>query len=365
MILHLPWQGREVPCAILDILRGCNARCAYCFNQEQPFRQSLSEVEHDLDALMARRRLQAIMISGGEPTLHPELLPIIRLAAARNLKVILLTNGILLDAALAAALREAGCSLCFLHIQCEQQRPDLADPDNADAVAALRAAKGKLLREAGIPAGYIVTLRPGEADGFDAELSRYLEQELFTHLLLTTAKSATDFDGRHPMADVDIEALAGRFRRRGFVPFAVLCGKIDRKQPRWFSFQVVESIGRDGTLRRRISLRGSLGEWAFMRLRRLLLGHYDFFLGRQSSAFLRLRLLVNGLTGGEIAAAGLALTSWRRGETLRFRNMALETPPYRRDDGRLEYCCDCPGAVFRNGRLKPLCLTDIEMLESD
>ena len=38
----------------------------------------------------------------------------------------------------------------------------------------------------------------------------------------------------------------------------------------------------------------------------------------------------------------------------------LDVPPYRRKDGRIEYCEDCPGAIMKNGKLCPLCLSDID-----
>ena len=361
MTLRLPWQGAEVPCAVLDIIRGCNARCAHCLAQDAPSVKTVAEVGNDLEALMGSRKLQSIMISGGEPTLHPGLPEIVQLCAAKRLKVILLTNGVLLDDGLAAGLKEAGCFLCFLHIQTSQTRPDIRDPSDVSEVAALRRRKGEILGRAGIRAGLCETLCAADKEAAGRALDHYFADGLFSHLLVTTARSPKDFDNPGGMDDVAIGELVSRFRQQGLVPFATLPGKINTRQPRWFSFHVVEAARRDGSARGRVSLKASWGERAVMRLRRMWLGHHEFVMPEHSGAMLRARLLLNAATGFSWGSLALAFGAWRGGEKLRFRNVALETPPYRMRDGRIEHCADCPGATWKKGELKPLCLVDVKM----
>jgi len=321
--------------------------------------KTFDEIKTDLDALMKLRRLQSIMLSGGEPTLHPDLLEIIKLCAAHNLKVILLTNGVLLDETLAAKLKEAGCVMCFLHIQTHQIRPDIKDPTDTSEVSALRYDKGVILRRAGIIAGFCETLQASDKDGIGNTLDDYFSDGNFTHLLITTARSMADFDKHNEMDDVAITELVSRFRRKNLVPFATLSGKINTRQPRWFSFHVVEAVRPDGSVRKRSSLKASIGECAVMWLRRRSIGHYEFVMPEMTSAKLRMRLFLNAITRLSPSVLFFALETYLKGETLRFRNVALETPPYRIPDGRIEHCADCPGAVLKGGHLKPLCLVDI------
>ena len=361
MTIRLPWQGADTPCAILDILRGCNARCAYCLVKDAPHMKSLDEIKTDFMTLMKLRRLQSVMISGGEPTLHPELLEVVRFCASHHVKVILLTNGILLDNALAVSLKDAGCSMCFMHIQTLQARPDVSNPTDVAEVSALRHRKGAIARQAGMIAGFCETLQASDKNGIGNTLCEFFDNDIFTHLLVTTARSMEDFDKHDGMDDVAIDELVSRFRAQGLVPFATLSGKLNMRQPRWFSFHVVESVRRDGTVSRRISLKASVSELVVMWLRRLWIGHYEFVMPVSSNATLHLRLLLNAITRLSVRNFLFAMASLRKGEKLRFRNVALETPPYRMKDGRIEYCADCPGAVLKEGKLKPLCLVDIEM----
>ena len=64
----------------------CTARCGYCHNEGQAkdtTRLSLADITHVLDALAAgNRQVSEIILSGGEPALHPELAEIARRCAS-------------------------------------------------------------------------------------------------------------------------------------------------------------------------------------------------------------------------------------------------------------------------------------------
>lgn len=360
MIIDLPWKGRDVPCAILDILRGCNARCAFCYNQDKPHCKRLDDIRKELDELCRLRNLQAVMVSGGEPMMHPDYLEVVRMVKAKGLVAIVLTNGILLDSNTVSELKYVGCDLCYLHIQSGQVRDDLPLGNGWDEAHALMLKKSALLVSSGIRAGCCVTLTADDEGGIARECNAFFANQNLTNMLITTARSAADFD-LPSCPDLPIVELLARFKSVGLVPFASLSGKIDKQTRRWFSFQVVEARLLDGSLLRRVSLRASFGELLGMKLQRLMRGRYDFTLPPMSNAFLRARLLLNAITGGEFASSiTLALS---RGVKLTFRNVALDVPPYRRTDGRIEFCEDCPGAILKNGQLRPLCLSDIALPE--
>ena len=88
----LDYPGR-VACTVF--LNGCNFRCPYCHNAEL-----LGEAEpvmslEELLAFLKKRQgiLDGVCITGGEPTLHPELLELIRSIRALGYAVKLDTNG--------------------------------------------------------------------------------------------------------------------------------------------------------------------------------------------------------------------------------------------------------------------------------
>lgn len=85
---------------LLDITENCNLECPTCFAAAAPGIGRFARLPHllrSLDAAIEREggRVDVLMLSGGEPTVHPEVLEIIQSATERNVtRVILNTNGI-------------------------------------------------------------------------------------------------------------------------------------------------------------------------------------------------------------------------------------------------------------------------------
>jgi pyruvate formate lyase activating enzyme len=83
--------------AAIVFAQGCNFRCPYCHNPAvvDPLRYGhLLDTEAVLRFLFRRRKkLGAVVVSGGEPTLQDDLVPFLRLLKAMRFKVKLDTNG--------------------------------------------------------------------------------------------------------------------------------------------------------------------------------------------------------------------------------------------------------------------------------
>jgi uncharacterized radical SAM superfamily Fe-S cluster-containing enzyme len=85
---------------LIDVTENCNLKCPTCFAGSSPGISRFARVDHvmrSLDSSIAREggRVDVLMLSGGEPTVHPEIVEIIEAAAARSVaRVILNTNGI-------------------------------------------------------------------------------------------------------------------------------------------------------------------------------------------------------------------------------------------------------------------------------
>ena len=111
----MPHMQTQHTCILLaDITDTCNLRCPTCFAESAPARATtapLAEVLASVDDRLAkeRGRLDVVMLSGGEPTLHPDFLRLLdELVARPIIRILVNTNGIRLaqdDALLAALVR--------------------------------------------------------------------------------------------------------------------------------------------------------------------------------------------------------------------------------------------------------------------
>ncbi|GAA3181883.1 radical SAM protein [Nonomuraea roseoviolacea subsp. carminata] len=98
----LPEMQTQHTCILLeDIAEACNLRCPTCFADSSPDLSGIvpvADVLANVDQRLAREngRLDVLMLSGGEPTLHPELPLLLRELTQRPVTRILInTNGVL------------------------------------------------------------------------------------------------------------------------------------------------------------------------------------------------------------------------------------------------------------------------------
>jgi cyclic pyranopterin phosphate synthase len=104
--------GRDIHYLRISLTDKCNMRCVYCMSEDmvfQPNDELLTTAEiRRLVRLFARLGVDKIRLTGGEPTVHPELLTIVRdIRAAGITRISLTTNGLRLTE-LAAPLKAAG-----------------------------------------------------------------------------------------------------------------------------------------------------------------------------------------------------------------------------------------------------------------
>jgi len=103
---------------IIEVNSACNMDCPLCFaNAGAGFNLTLEEVEGILDHLVETEgNPEVVQFSGGEPSIHPQIVPMMRAAKARNIKYVMLnTNGkrIANDDAFLADLAEIRPAIYF------------------------------------------------------------------------------------------------------------------------------------------------------------------------------------------------------------------------------------------------------------
>ena len=355
-MMRLPWFGKTVPHGVLDILRGCNCRCAACYNAGRELDcKTLDQLKDELAVLRRHRNLKAVSLSGGEPLMHPQVLEIVRWLTAEGLVAASLTNGILFTDDMAAKLADAGLRMISLHIQKGQARPDLAD---GDARSLLRG-KGELARRHGIFPAMVETIAAGDRAGF-VEMARFFRATpAFEYALVTVAGDFGEIRSDVARSDVPVGTMLEALDAEGFSPAVFVGGRYRRDVPRWYIMQSVQATDRNGREMAWNRMRPGLVERGFL-WGYALLCRKSLHWVPTTSAKLKSRLLVNGLTGGRISTFLFALRAIIRGWIVSEKHIIVQLPPYSLGDGRVECCDNCPDATVRNGRLHPVCLGDIE-----
>jgi radical SAM protein with 4Fe4S-binding SPASM domain len=97
--------------AVWNFTNRCNLKCGHCYQDSEhaALAGELSlEEKLDLVEQLGRMRLAMIAFSGGEPTIHPDLLPVLERTKRFGMHVSIATNGTAVTAELASRLAGAG-----------------------------------------------------------------------------------------------------------------------------------------------------------------------------------------------------------------------------------------------------------------
>ena len=116
---------------LVEITQKCNLTCPTCYAASSPQNDhflSLQEYEDLLDKLLANQHgdADALQLSGGEPTIHPDLLPMIDMAYAKGFKQVYInTNGLKLSqTSFAESLASLGKPLS-IYLQFDGTTPEV------------------------------------------------------------------------------------------------------------------------------------------------------------------------------------------------------------------------------------------------
>jgi 7,8-dihydro-6-hydroxymethylpterin dimethyltransferase len=156
--------------ALVEINDRCNLTCPICFAGSGVHRteqRTLAEVEKMLDTIVtAERRPDVVQISGGEPTLHPELFAILDLAMARPIRHVMLnTNGLRIAQDPELARRLAAYGRRFeVYLQFDSLRDESLMTLRGANLADVRRRALQNLDEADVSTTLVVTVARGVND---------------------------------------------------------------------------------------------------------------------------------------------------------------------------------------------------------
>ncbi len=160
------------PVVIWNLLRRCNLTCQHCYatsaDRDFPGELGLSEITAVLADLKAFK-VPALILSGGEPLLHPQIFEIACRAKALGLYLGLSSNGTLIDAALAARIAAAGFDYVGISLDGLEATHDRFRRKTGAFAAALDGIRH--CQSAGIKVGLRYTLTQATAEDFPALLA--------------------------------------------------------------------------------------------------------------------------------------------------------------------------------------------------
>ncbi len=355
-MIAMPWDDSSAPNVMVEVTDVCNLACRFCYAPRGVSFKTLAQIEADIDTGTRLRRLHTVTISGGEPTLHPELDRVVAAIRRRGLVSFLLSNGVLLDRPRLRQLAAAGLHAILFHVEVGQGRPDLERPDDPDATWRRATELARWAVAEGVDASLSTTLGHDGLASVSELVERFLAEDSLSFLFL--ARGAWPLAPGHspPPPPWSLAELASLLRQRfGLEPFSHIPDQRGDGTV-WLSYFI--PILRQGDRLRTFPVRAGRADAALMHVPRLLTGRH-VHKTRQNTATTALRTALNGLATRRPWQVMRFLGELRRpGTRLRHKIIVYDHGPTVAADGSVVRCAYCPTAVVRGGRLVACCETE-------
>ena len=159
----------------IQVIRRCNQRCRFCSNPDTEALLPVAECVALLDDFRARS-LGGVLLTGGEPTLHPDLPEVIGHAISRGIAPRVITNGQRLsERAYLATLFDAGLRHVHLSLQSHLADVQAALTGKADSLSRLTKALENL-GALGVVTDINTTLNSANAGHLDLTVAWLIER---------------------------------------------------------------------------------------------------------------------------------------------------------------------------------------------
>ena len=143
----LQFSSERSPVVVWNITSQCNLKCRHCYieateaakDNEMTTAEGMAFIDD-----LAEMKVPVLMFSGGEPLVRPDLFELAAYAVEKGLRIVLSTNGTLIDDFTAQLIKEAGFEYVGVSIDGCEETHDMFRGEKgafAAAIAGIRAAK--------------------------------------------------------------------------------------------------------------------------------------------------------------------------------------------------------------------------------
>ena len=143
----LQFSSERSPVVVWNITSQCNLKCRHCYIEATEAAKDNEMTTADGMAFiddLAEMKVPVLMFSGGEPLVRPDLFELAAYAVEKGLRIVLSTNGTLIDDFTAQLIKEAGFQYVGVSIDGCEETHDMFRGEKgafAAAIAGIRAAK--------------------------------------------------------------------------------------------------------------------------------------------------------------------------------------------------------------------------------
>jgi hypothetical protein len=373
-MLMFPWNNKTVPNVMIDLLDKCNIKCDVCYKRHSDKIKSMDEIKHDVDVATRLRDCQTVAVSGGEPTLHPNLLEVISYIKSKGYLTCMLTNGILLDDDFLFKLKSAGLDSILIHVDTTQNRPDL--PKNAG----LKDIQKRLYElfdraiELGIDVAFSWTILEYSEQELDFVMNMLFEKPDVSFVVLSRGTDPTSLpicsdksnDNKinvlsHPINKTteSMRLMRNYFSNKfGISPFSylpVVTKDNKRLDNQIFIAYFLPITYEHNSIHYLYPFESNIIDKVLMYIPKILTGRF-IFRSIQNPRLTAFRVLFNSLSRMRLdLLLKFFLSASGKNRYIRNKMIVYDDGPIVLDDGSIAVCEYCPTAILKNDELVRCC----------
>jgi len=223
------WHSATILLPIFSITNDCNMDCPICFTYNRPdqkYYKPLADVVTIIDQVLARsENLQLVDLTGGEPSLHPDLPEIVQYIRSRGIpRVLVNTNGIRIarDPEFAQRLKDSGAHVV---LSLDTFRKDRSMAIHGMDVVAIKRKALEVLEQLNIPTTILTVCIKNVNEEEVAEIvGTYIPKDFIRSVTIQnmtyTGQNGSLFEPREHITMDEVESVVARnpgFSEKDFI----------------------------------------------------------------------------------------------------------------------------------------------------
>lgn len=355
----LKYAVKDFPHLTIETNLNCNIKCRNCYNINNTYSKSFRQISEEIDLGLRKRNLKTITIIGGEPTLHPDLVGIIKYIKGKNLICQMLTNGVIFledkkDNLLDAVI-EAGLDKILLHV-------DEGQTGVHKNLSLVIDSLFEKFEKRKIFYALSTTIFHDTQQLVSEKIRKYSVNRYFDGILALLERDCSetirpDYAGEeYGTMLLEYEGISGQLLVE---PVVYIPTSLNDRDISWLFYFFFINAKTGQTFSRSTTFLGT-----FFGIYRFITGKYPFALNFRPgmvplilifSSIVELIINPTRLVNLYRLIAGSGFLS-----ALRILTVVIQNPPeYHDARDQFHICYHCPDATIRNGLLTPLCLADL------
>jgi|GEM_PF-3510134 len=362
-MIKFPWNKQTVPHCVLEITRNCNLSCKACYREKCDETKSVEKIINELKIIEKHQKVHTVSLTGGEPTLHPQLCEIVRQIKSRNHKVSLVTNGFILDDKILPQLKSAGVDVIMIHVDEGQKRPDLPNNPTITDINNLRKKIADKVVSYEIDAGLCVTIYDDSISNIQKLIQLIFESPSINFLLATHAVEIPKVIEKTGTKEVFRASLTRnshilKLMKENFDLncYAYIPSKDQTEEKACISYFIPVIHNKAKYIY--YKMQSCWADKMLIKLSKIIAGRYMYYC-KQDSIVIWIQVLINGFAKlNFLNSAFFLVKSMLRNKSLRGKRFVFENAPIISSKGKISCCDFCPNSTVRNGKIVPVCLAD-------